>query len=127
MSYVYYATSPDFFANTHRDIIFGTGWYGKTQSSTVNFITSNIVYIFLPFAIFRSLPWKLPIWTNYPVMAIIIFNIILLLPISVFPDDFAFLGIEPIPIGRMLVIWVMMLATSALVFGVNKVIEKVFF
>jgi magnesium-transporting ATPase (P-type) len=27
-SYVYYAYSPDFVANTHRSIRFGVGWYG---------------------------------------------------------------------------------------------------
>lgn len=55
ISYVYFTNSGDFIANTeHKTIEFPTGWYGETQSCTINFITSNILYSLLPIAIYRS-------------------------------------------------------------------------
>jgi Na+-transporting NADH:ubiquinone oxidoreductase subunit NqrD len=93
----------------------------------VNFITSNIVYIFLPFAIYRSDPWKLPIWTNLPVMGLVILNIVLLVPMSLFTGDFSFLGMVEVAVPQMVIIWVVMLVTAGIVVVVNKLIEKVFF
>lgn len=97
-SYVYYVNSGSFTPNTNVEIRFPKGWFGETESSTVNFITSNILYIFLPFAIYRSDPWKLPIWTNKPVTIIIIVNIILLVPLSLFTKYLGFMGLQAIPI-----------------------------
>jgi hypothetical protein len=93
----------------------------------VGFITSNILYIFLPFAIYRSAPWKLPIWTNLPVMGLVILNLILIVPISLFTAHLGFLGLQPIAIEQIAIIWVIMLVTSAIVIIANKIIEKVFF
>lgn len=93
----------------------------------MNFITSNIVYIFLPFAIYRGDPWKLPIWTNLPVMGLVILNIILLLPMSLLSGDFSFLGIVEVAVPQIIIVWVIMLVTAAIVIVVNKLIEKIFF
>jgi cation-transporting ATPase 13A3/4/5 len=126
-SYVYYTRSDDFSPNPSPEIRFPEGWNGDTKSSTVNFITSNILYIFLPFAIYRSEPWKLPIWTNKPVMGIIALNFLLLVPLSLLTSHMGFLSLQPISTSDILVIWGIMLVTSAIVLAVNRILERVFF
>ena len=127
-SYVYFTNSGDFVANTeHKSIKFPDGWYGETQSSTVNFITSIITFALLPIAIYRSSPWKLPIWTNLPVTIVVIVNILLILPISYFTSDLGFFGLKPIGRSEISVIWIIMLGTSIIVIFMNIAIENYFF
>ena len=127
-SYVYFTNSGDFDPNTdHKTIKFPDGWYGETQSSTVNFITSIIVFALLPLAIYRSSPWKLPIWTNLPVTIVVIGNILLILPISFFTSNLGFFGLKPIGRSEISVIWLIMLGTSVIVILMNNALEKYFF
>lgn len=93
-AYIYYFNSGNFVANTVTSIKFPEGWFGKTQSCTINFITSNLEYTFLPIAIYRSSPWKLQIFTNIPVTILIIVNIIVIFFISFFSSGFGFLDIQ---------------------------------
>jgi hypothetical protein len=127
-AYVYYINTPQFVPNTtHTTIRFGGAWYGQSQSSTIGFITSVILNIALPFAIYQSTPWKLPMWKNAFLMALIIINIIMIVPISILTSRFSFLGLQHIEVEQIMVIWAIMLSTAAVAILYSKAIEKYYF
>lgn len=126
ISYAYYYQTDDFEPNPHPFIRFPEGWEGETKSSTLNFLTSNILYITLPFAIYRSSPWKLPIWTNKPVIGVVILNVLLLLPICYLTSYLSAFSIQPIGRNEITIVIGIMLIAFAVVLAVNKIIERIF-
>lgn len=86
-SYIYYANTDDFVPNnTHRYVHFEDGWFGNTKSSTMNFIAANLSYIALALFIYKSKPWKQPVWTNKPLFVVILVNTVLIIIISFITD-----------------------------------------
>jgi hypothetical protein len=127
ITYIYFSNTDDFSPNTNRKIKFPEGWEGNTQSSTVTFISFNIMYIFLPFSIYQSSPWKLSIWKNWPLAILIIANIVLLVPISFMTDRMEILGMKAVGTVEIIVIWIIMLVTTAGSIAFNKYIERYYF
>ena len=127
-SYVYYANSDDFEPNVdHRYCHFEEGWYGLTKSSTANFIAANITYVLLSLVLYKSKPWKQPIWNNKPLFAIIIINAMLIILISLFNEHMSLLDIQPIGTTSVLIIWLIILLTGALCIAYKLILEKIVF
>ena len=127
-SYVYYSNSDDFVPNLgHRYCHFEDGWYGLTKSSTANFISANIIYVLLSLVLYKSKPWKQPVWNNKPLFVIILINAVLIIMISLFNSHMSFLDIQPIAATPMLIIWLIILFTGALCVAYNLVLEKIVF
>ena len=111
----------------HRYCHFEEGWYGLTKSSTANFIAANIIYILLSLVLYKSRPWKQPIWNNKPLFSIILINAVLLILISLFNGHMSFLDIQPIATLPLLIIWLVILLTGALCIAYNLFLEKIVF
>lgn len=123
-SYFFYYNSPDFVPNPQHSATFSSGFNGLCKSSTINFLMSVLFYSSLPLFVYRSSPWKEPIYKNIPLISLVLINIFLIIPIYFFTSQLSFLDLQPIGIyyaGIILAI----IGGSCVVCGIaNLIIEK---
>lgn len=95
-AYYYYYKSSDYEPNPKPYATFSDGWNGLNKSATINFLIEVLEYTLLPIIIFRSSPWKEPIYQNIPLLVLIIINIVLIVPIFFETANLSFLDLLPI-------------------------------
>lgn len=95
-SYFYYYNTPDFVPNSQPSATFSSGWNGVCKSATINFLITVLEFSVLPFFIFRSSPWKEPIYKNWPLTVLILINIALIIPIYFFTSSFSIIDMQTI-------------------------------
>jgi hypothetical protein len=118
--YYYYNNSGDFVANPKPSATFSDGWNGVCKSTTVNFLIIVLEYTLLPVMIYRSSPWKEPIYQNVALTVLIIINIALIVPIFFETASLSFLDLQPIAQGPAAVIFIITLIGCISCAAVNK-------
>lgn len=81
----------------------------------------------LAFFIYKSAPWKQPIWTNRPLFIVLAINIALILVISFTTDSLSDLEFQPIATTQVLVVYVIMIMTGIVCAAFNIILDKLCF
>ena len=81
----------------------------------------------LALILYKSAPWKQPIWKNKFLSGIILLNAVLIVGVSFLTGSLSWLGVQKMGNVEMLVIWGIMLTTCLACYGYNLVLEKVCF
>ena len=122
-----YTASSDFVANPYPWAHFPEGWNGVTKSSTLNFLTANVLYISLPFFIYRGWPWKCPIYQNRALIILIGVNAVLLVGIGLATSHLGAVDVVSIAIPQVLLAFAIMLAATILVGLYSHALQWLFF
>jgi RsiW-degrading membrane proteinase PrsW (M82 family) len=94
--YQYYVNTSDFVANPNPVATFADGWNGVNKSGTLIFLMLIIVCTLLPLFIYRSDPWKQPLYKNVILTVIIVVNSVLFFAIYYTTSYLSFLDLVPI-------------------------------
>ena len=81
----------------------------------------------LALLLYRSKPWKQPIWKNKPLFLTISINTILIVGVSLFTSGLSGLGIQPIGATETVVVWLIILGSGLVCFGFNLGLERMCF
>lgn len=123
-SYQYYASTTDFVPNPTPTVTFSNGYNHLTKSSTIIFLSQNIVNIFMSVMLYRGSPWKEPFYKNKAFTILFVVNIVLIIPIFFTTKYLSFLDLQPIGLTEAGVVLVIMMGTVLIGFIYNKIIEN---
>jgi hypothetical protein len=122
VSYEYLIHSGTFIPNPYPDVTFASGYYGICQSATTMFICIIFIFIFMGLFIFRSSPWKEPLYQNKPLTVLLILNFVAVLFLFFGTKYLSFLNIVPLETRIAGVIFAIMVATMTLLWMFNVLI-----
>ena len=124
LGYLLLFNSQDFIINSQREVTFQSGWNGQCMSSTLVFLLGMICSLFLALLLYRSKPWKEPIYKNVLMIIFIGINLALIGLIFLYSGQVRWLTLVGIPKNWVLSELTVMAGTFILGSLWNYVLEK---
>jgi uncharacterized membrane protein len=122
--YLYNSNTDGFTSNLNCAVTFAFGYIGRTQSATIMFVAKILALIFMAVTVYRSSPWKEPIYRNILLTVLLVLNFIVMFFLFFGTSSLAMLRVVPIANNKMGVCLAIMLVTAGINWVFNYLIER---